>query len=59
MKPRGICKLNSNNYTGGVKETMHWLPINKLSNYLAYHTFFREKLTNLKNEIEHVVTYEY
>ena len=59
MKPRGTRKLNSNSYSGGVKETMHWLPINQLSNYLAYPTFFRKKLINLKNEIEHIVTYEY
>ena len=38
---------------------MYWIPIEELSNYRAYPTFFREKLTNLKNEIEHIVTYEY
>lgn len=59
MKPRGTRNLNSNSYTGGVKKIMYWIPIEELSNYRAYPTFFREKLTNLKNEIEHIVTYEY
>lgn len=36
MKQRGTQKLNSNSYSGGFKEYMHWLPINKLSNYKAY-----------------------
>lgn len=38
---------------------MHWLPINQLSNYHAYPIFFRDKLTNLKDGIEHILTYEY
>lgn len=59
MKPRGTRNLNSNSYTSEVKEIMYWIPIEELSNYRAYPTFFREKLTNLKNEIEHIVTYEY
>lgn len=59
MKFKGTRKLNSNSYSDGVKETMHWLPINQLSNYLAYPTFFRDRLTNLPNEIQHIVTYEY
>ncbi len=38
---------------------MHWLPIDKLDRYKAYPLFFREKLLNLKNEVEHIVTREY
>lgn len=59
MKPRGTQELNSNSYTQGVKESMYWLPIDKLSEYRAYPTFFKEKLKNLKNEVEHIVTYQY
>lgn len=40
MKPRGTQKLNSNSYSGKFKEYMHWLPINNLSNYNAFPTFF-------------------
>lgn len=58
MKPRGTRKLNSNSYTQGVKENMYWLPINKLEEYRAYPMFFREKLKNIKDGIEHIITYE-
>ena len=58
MKPRGTQELNSNSYTQGVKENMYWLPIDKLKEYRAYPTFFKEKLKNIKNEIEHIITYE-
>ena len=58
MKPRGTQELNSNSYTQGVKENMYWLPIDKLNQYRAYPTFFEEKLKNIKNEIEHIITYE-
>lgn len=59
MKPRGTQELNSNSYTQGVKESMYWLPIDKLNEHRAYPTFFKEKLKKLKNEVEHIVTYEY
>lgn len=58
MKPRGTQELNSNSYTQGVKENMYWLPIDKLNEYRAYPTFFREKLKGLKNEIQHIITYQ-
>ena len=68
MKPRCSRELKSNSYTQGIKETMHWLPIDKLNEYRAYRvplkvqlkypTFFREKLNNMKDCIEHIVTYE-
>ena len=55
MKPRGTQELNSNSYTQGVKENMYWLPIDKLNEYRAYPTFFREKLKDLKNEIKIII----
>ncbi|CDM69381.1 hydrolase, nudix family [Clostridium bornimense] len=57
MKPRGTQKLNSNSYVQGVREHMHWLPIDKLHQYIAYPTFFREKLLNIKDGVEHIVTH--
>ena len=58
MKPKGSFELNSNSYTQGVKENMYWIPIYKLGDYRAYPTFFKDKLKNIKDGIEHIVTYE-
>lgn len=59
MKSRGTKELNSNSYNiFGVKEYVHWLPINKLKEYIAYPSFFADKLLNLKEIVEHVVTVE-
>jgi len=58
MKPRGTQELNSNSYCLEGKEFMNWLPINDLRNHKAYPTFFAEKLTNLTDTIEHIVTIE-
>lgn len=58
MKPRGTKKLNSNSYSGGYREYMHWLPIEKLSNYKTFPTFFNEKLSNIKGYVEHIITDE-
>ena len=44
MKSRGTQELNSNSDTQGVREYMHWLPIQKLKDYVAYPSFFAEKL---------------
>lgn len=58
MKSRGTRELYSNSYTQGVREYMHWLPINKLREYVAYPSFFADKLFNLKDTVEHIVTCE-
>lgn len=58
MKPRGTQELNSNSYSGEVKEYMQWLPIKDLSKYKAFPTFFTEKLSNLQSCVEHIVTDE-
>lgn len=58
MKPRGTRALNSDSYTQGVRETMHWLPIDELDKYTAYPTFFKDKLKNIGNGIEHIITHE-
>lgn len=58
MKSRGTKELNSNSYTQGVRECMHWLPINKLKEYVAYPSFFEDSLLNMKDTVEHIVTCE-
>lgn len=58
MKPRGTQELNSDSYTHGVKEEMHWIPISELGNYRAYPSFLKDKLGNLPDGIEHMVTYQ-
>lgn len=58
MKPRGTQELHSNSYTQGVREYMHWLPIDKLKDYTAYPSFFVDELLNRGNEIKHIVTHE-
>ncbi len=58
MKSRGAKELYSNSYTQGVREYMHWLPINKLKEYVAYPSFFADRLLNLKDTVEHIVTCE-
>lgn len=58
MKPRGNQELNSNSYTQGVREHMHWLPIDKLKDYVAYPSFYADKLLNMSDSVEHIVTCE-
>lgn len=58
MKPRDSQDLKSNSYTQGVREYMHWLPIEKLKDYVAYPSFFAEKLLCISDTVEHIVTYE-
>lgn len=60
MKSKGEKKLNSNSYSSlGVKEYMHWIPIDKLKDYKAFPTFFTDKIRNINDRVEHIVTYEY
>ena len=58
MKPRGTKELHSNSYTQGVKETMHWLPIEALDQYKAFPTFLKDYLSVEHQGIEHIVTDE-
>jgi len=58
MKSRGSKELDSNSYTQGVREYMHWLPIDKLKDYVAYPSFFADKLLDLSNTVEHIVTFQ-
>ena len=58
MKPRNTMELNSNSRTCGVKEEMHWIPINELDKYKAFPQFMKDYLSREHNGIEHIVTME-
>ncbi|MEG0898876.1 MAG: NUDIX hydrolase [Oscillospiraceae bacterium] len=58
MKTRGSQELNSNSVCADGKEYMNWIPIDELKRYNQYPKFFAEKLKNLPNYIEHIVTSE-
>lgn len=59
MKPRGTQELHSDSYTfGGLKEEMHWVPIEDLDKYKAFPTFLKEYLENPQDGIVHIVTDE-
>ena len=59
MKPRGTQKLHSDSYTyGGVKEEMHWIPIENLDKYKEFPTFLKDYLSGSQEGILHIVTDE-
>ena len=58
MKPRGIMTLESNSYTQGVKEEMHWIPISEIEKYRAYSSFLKDNIDKLNSGIFNIVTDE-
>ena len=58
MKPRGTRKLCSHSMTQGVREEMHWIPIEQLDKYKAFPSFLKEYLCKEHRGIEHIVTDE-
>ena len=58
MKPRGTKELNSDSYTCGVKETMHWIPVKDLDQYKAFPAFMKDYLKDIPDGIVHIVTDE-
>lgn len=58
MKPRGTKELHSNSYSCGVKEDMHWIPIEDLDKYKAFPSFMKDYLSKEHCGIEHIVTDE-
>ena len=60
MKPKGTKELHSHSFTagGGLKETMHWIPIEDIDRYKAYPSFMKDYLQNEHCGIEHIVTDE-
>lgn len=59
MKSKGNKNIDSNSYTQGVREYMNWLPIGDLSKYRIYPTFFEDRLKNIPDHPESIVTWEY
>lgn len=61
MKPKNsriVQDGSSNGMTAGTTEYIHWLPIRELKNYKIFPEFFREKLLELPEQIEHFVSDE-
>ena len=59
IKPKGNKDLNSQSTTmSGLKETMHWIPIEDLDKYKAYPTFMKDYLQSDHRGVEHIVTDE-
>jgi 8-oxo-dGTP pyrophosphatase MutT (NUDIX family) len=59
MKAKGNKNIDSNSYTQGVREYMTWLPIADLSQYKIFPTFFNERLRDIPDHPENIVTLEY
>ncbi|RYC98761.1 NUDIX hydrolase [Facklamia hominis] len=59
MKAKGNKTLNSQSLTkGGVKESMHWIPIDELEKYKAYPSFMKEYLQSDPIGVLHIITDE-
>ena len=59
MKPIGKRDFTSESTTmSGVKETMHWVPIDELDKFKAYPTFMKGFLMSEHNGVEHIITDE-
>ena len=58
MKPRGTQELNSNSYTHGYREEMHWIPIRELSKYKAFPSFLKDYFSKERSHVEHIITDE-
>lgn len=59
MKPMGKRNLTGQSTTmSGVKETMHWVPIDELDKCKSYPTFMKKFLKSEHRGVEHIVTDE-
>ena len=58
MKPRGARTLHSDSHTLGVREEMHWVPIDRLDACKAFPSFLKDYLGREHSGIEHIVTDE-
>lgn len=62
MKPKNDRQVGSGSCTGlttgGVEEYVRWIPIKDLGRYKIFPEFFRDKLLNIPQEIEHFIADE-
>ena len=59
MKPKGNKNLNSHSLTkGGIKESMHWIPIDELEKYNSYPSFMKEYIQSNHTGVRHIITDE-
>lgn len=59
MKPMGKRVVTSQSRTmSGVKETMHWIPMDELDNVKAYPSFMKEFLQTPHTGVVHIITDE-
>ena len=58
MKSRGTQKLMSNSFTQGVKENIHWIPIEDFDKIIAYHVFMKSYLQSKHKKFLHIMTDE-
>ena len=58
MKSQGIKEIHTDSYTHGVKENMHWIPIEDLDKHKVFPSWLRDYLSKEHSGIEHIVTDE-
>ena len=59
MKPKGSKNLKSQSTTmSGLKETMHWIPIDEINKHTAFPTFMKKYFMSEHNGVEHIITDE-
>ena len=59
MKPNGTRNLTCNSITQtGERENLHWIPVDRLGEYKAFPIFLKDKINNIGNTIEHIITRE-
>lgn len=56
MKPKRNQDLNSNSYTKGIRESMHWLLLAEFEKYHAYPSFMKDYLSQEHEGIVHIIT---
>ena len=59
MKPNGTRNLSCNSVTQtSERENLHWIPVGRLGDYKAFPTFLKDKINNIGNTMEHIITRE-